>query len=444
MVTAVQSNAIPAGGTAAQQPVPAPGVDPTVQATTMELSMPALMAFRQQSTPLEVPLDTQSIALPVQGNQLTSRITNVGLGYAIITKHTMTWFVSNSSGGGAQTFTIGKTFPWSCIGNTQVQINGGAVVYSVSGYGGLLVAGRNRRGFFGQSNLLGTQAGVNTTMVQLTFGAGLTPTAGATMSGVASVSVALSTVNALLTAVWYTYEKLAFTRDGLLGALPLQNNSTFATVQRTLGVIAAGASNPTSNVLPFGATGANVTIVPQTYKYDQTYRFWSVPSNPALYAPMVQNSYQVLEQAANIANATGSFAATYNLPQNNYLTALHIVAQDSSAGPNWVVPSTTFTNFRLQYNAGSVIPVQREIRRHEFLAWFDYQYQPEDLAGYLLWDGNDTTEDIASTDTAGWVNLYDTANPQFQFDIAGAPTLPIVYSAIRESVVAGAVAVVGG
>src|SRR5207248_11324393 len=93
------------------------------------------------------------------------------------------------------------------------------------------------------------------------------------------------------------------------------------------------------------------------------YHYWSVPADPGLYQELVSNSYQVQEQPNQTASATGTQAIAYNIPQNQYLVALHLNASDNNGA---AVPMS-FKNggtkglqkFVIQYNAGGVIPVNR-------------------------------------------------------------------------------------
>lgn len=437
MATAVRSNSMPQGGPAAQQPVPAAQTPADIQAVVDAIPQPTLVRFRAQSSPLSVPLLDMTLTV---GQQSQIQIANVGLGYRTTTKHVAVFTVNNSAGV-AQTLVLGRTFPWSLIPDTTVAINGGATVYTCSGYGGLLVYGRTRNGFFGQDQIAGTAVGLSSALVSVTFGTGLTPTSSSlNLCGTSSVSVAAGTVaTSNLTVTWYTFEKLAYDRATLLGALPLQNNSTYATLSRTF---AASLTAATGNVASFNQLGANTTVTLVSYKASTTYDFWSVPSDPSLYADMIANSYQCIEARSLTVSATGTQALVYNLPQNHYLIAGHTFGFDNNNA--WLVPLSTWQNYQIQYNAGSVIPVNREIGRTLAQQFADYNAMLGDLPGYLLWDGSDTVEDVTSSDQAGWIDCYSTANPQFKADLQSATVVPITYSFLRESIVAGAVSVIGG
>jgi hypothetical protein len=437
---------------AAQQPVAATGVPGDVTGLIDELPLPAVVAFRQQSSPMSVKLDSQSLGL---GGSQAIRIASVGLGYRVITEHTATFTIANGVAS-VQTLPFGLAFPWILIANTSININGGATVYSADGYAGLLVAMRNRRGIFAASTLFsggaGGVAGLPDSLVRFSaVGAnltlGVTQLATSTSGGLAplcgfnniSVAASAATLNTF-TVTWYTFEKLAFSRDSLLGALPLQNNSTFATLTRTIqSALYPSVTGGNSGVFTFNT---NLTVTLTSYTNNSTYRFWSVPADPRLYAAMVSNSYQVLQAPGNTFSAVGVGAITYNVPQNNYLTALHLIAADSTS--NFLVPLTGYLGRRLAYNAGSVIPVNEFMGRLAAEQFVDYGANALEIAGYMLWDGNDTAEDLNNTDQAGWLDAYATATPQFIVDIGAGVTTPASYSITRESVVSGAVNIVGG
>jgi hypothetical protein len=450
MATSVRQNSMPAGGTTAQQAV-GPTLTPAdIQAIVESIPVPTVVRFRDQSSPMQVALSDMTLSL---GQQASIRIASVGLGYRTVTEHVAV-FTFTSANAGSQNFPLGRGFPWSLIGNTAVQINGGAQVYSVSGYGGLLVALRNRRGSLGGDAITGKVVGLSDSLCRITVGSNLTlnkatytdgsttagPGENAYLSGYATVAVAANaTTNNTMTVTWYSIEKYAYSKDSLLGALPLQNNSTFATLTRTM---VGSLTAATGDSAPFGAAPTSVTVALTSYISHTSYKFWSVPQDPSLYQDMVQNSYQVLEQPGNTISATGVAALTYNIPQNMYLTALHLIMADSTG--TYINPLTVFQANRLQYNAGSVIPVNEYEGRKLAEQFLDYGSSLANLPGYILWDGAATTEDLNTSDQAGWVDCYSTASPQFIVDIASGLSVPASYSIVRESVVSGAVNVVGG
>jgi len=440
-ITSVQSNAMPAGGPTATQPVP-PSLTPGEIAALVEQMTPVVARFRQASSPMKVSLDSQSLNL---GGQQGIRIASVGLGIRTITHWSVVLNLVNGAGG-AQVVNLSNVFPYNLIANSRVQINGGATVFSAGGLGTFAVMTRNRQSTWKLDGTSGFGPALNKSLVKTTVGANLTPTnvgQAGNFSGIASLSIAANSTG-VLTVDFYTIEKLALDRESLLGALPLQNNSTYATLTRQIVSNAIGAG-PNNHSFPLFTAGA----VPGTLTHNltatisSTYDFWSVPSDPGLYQEMVFNSYQVQEQTNLTVSATGSGALVYNIPQNQYLVAAHIWSFDSAGN---LLPADVggLSFLKLQYNAGGVIPVQHFADRERAAQFIDYADDRQAVGGYRLWDGEDTTEDLTDADQAGWIDTYAAATPQLVADVASGLGTPITYSLTRESVVAGAVQVVGG
>ena len=440
-ITALRSNPMPAQGSAATQPVP-PNQSPISVSELIDYLTPAISRFRAMSSPLKVPLDT--MVYGGLGDQKQVRIASVGLGERIVAWHTAVINLANSAAG-AQTVTFSPHFPWNLLANTAVQINGGETTYSCSGRGGLAVFARDRAGFW-QPYIPGGN-GLGPAFVQMSVGANLTlnlqPTTAAgltTLSGGLTISVAAS-ANGNLTVSWATIEKLAHGRHTLIGALPLQNNSTFATVTRNV-VGSLTTTNATNAQSPFYNAGANITSSLTSMQTLQLYHFWGIPSDPSTYQPLIENSYQVIEAKSMTASATGTAAITYNIPQNLYLTALHVFANDNN-GAN-LAPATAFTRLALQYNAGSVIPVVEFPERIRPVQYADYDADLGLIPGYRLWDGHATSELLDMTDDAGWVDTYAAAEPQLVIDLSSGTVTPVTYNITREAIVAGAVQQLGG
>jgi hypothetical protein len=61
-----------------------------------------------------------------------------------------------------------------------------------------------------------------------------------------------------------------------------------------------------------------------------------------------------------------------------------------------------------------------------------------------MWDGEATSEHPINGDQAGWIDTYAAATPQWLGDIGATIATPITFSVCRESIVAGAVQVIGG
>ena len=445
-ITALRSNPIPNGGTAATQPVP-PNQTPASVSELIDYLTPAISRFRAQSSPLKVPLDT--ITFAGLGDQKQVRIASVGLGERIVSFHQAVINLNNTNAG-AQTVTVSPHFPYNMLTNTAVQINGGETTYSASGRAGLTVWGRDRNGFWDPAVSGGL--GLSPALVQTSAGANLTPTNQTspfqTWTGLNTISVA-ATSNGNLTVQWITVEKLAHSRDTLLGALPLQNNSTFATVTRNVvGVLST--TSATNAQIPFFNAGANITATLTSYSVQQLYHFWGIPSDPSVYQPLIENSYQVIEQKTLTASATGTAAISYNIPQNLYGAALHIFANDNNganlnpSGGLTTATSADFTRLAIQYNAGSVVPIVEFPERQRAMQFADYGADIAVVPGYRLWDGHNTAELLDVSDDAGWIDTYAAAEPQLVIDLRTGVVVPVTFNVTREAIVAGAVQQLGG
>lgn len=452
MVTSIQSNSQPGGGMTATQPiVPAANLTPADIQAIVEQLTPIQSRFRQQSSFLEIALDQANFT--ALGQQKPVQIRNVGLGVQLRTEWNVTITVANGSTA-AQTFVVSPAFPLNLITNTQIQINGGATVYSASGLGGLDVETRQRRGsrkFTAQQTLWNAALGLSLDPAILqvnTLGSNLTATNSAAttanFTGVTSISVAGSaSTNNTWVLRFVTIEKVAYDYDSLLGALPLQNNSTFIQVARQIVGALSGTRNDFN--MPFSSAGGNLTFTLTTLTADSTYQFVSVPSDPSLYAGMIANSYQVQEQQAISVTSTGSKAFVYNIPQNLFLVAAHIRGVDTNgAFIKGYDSSSGLGDLYVQYNGGSIIPVTQKVYRARAHQYMSYDFDPVVFLGYRLWDGDDTSDDIVSTDNMGWLDTYATASPQIAADVGSSASTNLTMSVCREQVVAGAVQQVGG
>jgi hypothetical protein len=446
-ILSLQSNAQPAAGTTSPQPVPPPLSSKDINDLVEQLT-PAVTRFREQSSPLKVALDSQTLNL---GDSKAIRIASVGLGVRIITHWSVVYNFINAATA-AQVINVSPVFPYNHLRQTLIQINGGATVYAADGLATFAVMTRNRPGSWQYSTGAGFGLALSKALVKVTNGANVTVTNAGTagnFSGIASLSIAGSSTGVFTVDFW-TVEKLALDRQSLLGMLPLQNNSTYATLTRQVvnSAITTGAAGQGGNVnqaTPFATAGA----VPGTLTHTavatvtSTYDFWSVPSDPGLYQEMVQNSYQVQQQQSIAVAVTGAAALTYNIPQNQFLVAAHLWGFDNNGV---LMPQDTagINLLRLVYNAQAIQPIQHFADRERAAQFLDYDDDRQFVGGYRFWDGEDTTELIMVADQAGWIDTYAAATPQLIGDIAAAVVVPATYSVTRESVVAGAVQVVGG
>jgi hypothetical protein len=441
-IVALQSNAQPAAGTTSTQPV-APPIASADIADLVKAMTPAVTRFREQSSPLKVALDSQTLNL---GDSKPIRIASVGLGVRVISHWQVVYNFINAAGG-TVVINVSDVFPYNHMRQTQIQINGGAQVYAADGLATFAVMTRNKPGAWAISNGGGFGNALSKALVKVTTGAGVTAPTNRTgqgnFSGLANFTIAASSTSVLTVDFW-TVEKLCLDRQSLLGMLPLQNNSTFATLNRQVVNSAIGAG-PNNHAFPFFTAGA----VPGTLTHTavatvtSTYDFWSVPSDPGLYQEMVQNSYQVQQQQSVAVSVTGAAALTYNIPQNQFMVAAHLWGFDTQ-GNLIAADAGGITILRLSYNAQSISPVTHFADRERAAQYLDYDDDRQFVGGYRFWDGEDTTEMVQMADQAGWIDTYAAATPQLIGDIAAGLLVPLTYSITRESVVAGAVQVVGG
>lgn len=443
---------MPVGGVGAQQPIPA-NLTPSDMAALTEQLTPIQARFRDQSSILKQPLNT--LTFTGLGQTQAGQINSVGLGIRLVTEHSIVITVANSSTA-AQTFSVSKMFPYNLITNTQIQINGGATVFSASGMATLVTMTRQRmmsrrQTQFGQSTAVGPS--LDPALMRISWGSNLTPTNTAataqpgSLSGVASASVAGSAAtNNTITATFYTIEKLVYDYDSLLGALPLQNNSTYANVSRSvigaLSTTAALSATVNEFNTPFYSAGANLTFTLTSYAANSTYVFASVPSDPGLYLPMISNSYQIQEATNLICSSTGTLALLYNIPQNQYLVAGHIIGTDGNGA---VLSPLGLGRLVLQYNGGALVPIVEQQGRSRAEQFLLYAYDAQlSIPGVRSWDGDATSDSIMSTDKMGWLDAYSAATPQLGVDVPSGTAVNIQYNIARESVVAGSVSVIGG
>lgn len=431
---------MPPGGFTATQPVE-PTITPADIAQIVEQLTPIQQRFRKASSPLSVSLP--QVSFSALGQQAPTRISSVGLGTRIVSHWHLEITVANSDAA-AETFDVSPLFPYNVVANTTVQINGGATVYSAGGLGTLAAMTRQRRGSRRLSNAGGFGPALDPSLVRVSLGSELTATnagnADKYLSGIKSVSVAASaSSNNVITVDFYTVEKLCLDRDSLLGALPLQNGSTYANLVRQIVGALSGTRNDLS--MPFYTAGSSLTFSLTKCTVDSTYEFWSVPSDPSLYQAMIANSYQVQEQTAINTASTGAGAFVYNLPQNIYLLAASMYTVDSSG---IALPFADLDPIKIVYNAGSIVPVAQYQGRQRASQYLSYDADPDNIAGLRFWDGEDTSDDINATDDAGWLDTYSAASPQIVADVASGASTALTTNITREQVVAGAVQSIGG
>lgn len=447
--TAIQSNAQPMGGVTAMQPVPPAGeMTPSDIATLVEQLTPAATRFRKQSTLMKVKLETKNYTQ--QGDDQIARFANVGLGYLVISHHHLVITLKNA-GTAAEIVKFSPWFPYTLLNSSQIAINGGAATYSCNALGGILVAARVKQGMLWLNTRAGRGEAIDPALVLMsadsngTFTSVAAGTFPAQLCGATQLSIAGSS-SSVLTVDFVTFEKVVADFDSGIGALPLQNNSTYATLERIL-QSAFVTTSTTDQRFSFYNAGADVTVTAVSGFSEALYEFASVPPDQTLYNDMVVNSYQVQQQRSVAAGGTGVQAWVYNVPQNLFLVAAHTVFRDGNNQSIDARPVTAnFPNYQLVYNGNSIQPVLQTPWPQGGLDFLNYKDSRScgEVGGYLKWDGEDTSNSPTSTDEMNWIDTYNAATPQITSDLATTLTTTVTADVTREAIVSGSVQVVGG
>lgn len=369
-------------------------------------------------------------------------INNVGLG------ESLELFVEGSislvnTAATAQDVNISPDFPYNLLSNILVQFNGQTVITNLSGYEALGIMAKRYKGV-----LIGLQASagskkndqlkcrVATGIAYVEAGANVTLTQGDGLTGVTKATVAANSTG-VLNFGFYLQIPFTLRQDLLLGLIPMQNNSVYASVTLTVpALLGANAGSPlyVSGGVPSTLTAtANITCQP-------TYNFWSIPmpNNPQLYAFLVSHSYMLLSQANNPINKTGAEALQYLLPNNYYLLSLLLTIRDSNNA--LVNVAQMVDNPFLSYN-GTARVDRRDINTRMARQIIFYEGVPVPL-GQLLWDGTDISYLTNGTNTTKWLNMYLANNPMFVADVASGFALPGSFSVLREQLVPANVQIV--
>ena len=439
------TNSQPTGGMTAAQPIApaAQTTDPNV-VQLVEALTPVQQRFRQASSPMSV--DLQALTFVAPNLSVNTRIASVGLGFRTVTAWHLVFNLVNANAG-AQSISFSPWFPFNAISRVQVQVNGGATVYNVSGLGSFEAGHRRARNTKRLTTKTGVGLALDPSIVQINVGANGTVTNSTgenALGGIASIQIA-ATSTCVLTVDFWTVEKFTLDRDSLIGALPLQNAATYAQITYTLVPAFVGGATQ-SALFPFFNAGANVSVnLASTSTVQSTYHFWSVPADSGLYADMIGNSYQIQEDSGIAVPSTATDALVYNIPRNILLIAAHLNVFDNNGAvlPANVNESAASLNFvaslRLQYNAGTVRVYQMEYGRHRFAQYIDYGEDYKTIAGYYCWDGEATSETNQQSDNAGWLDCYNAANPQIVGTLGANVVTPATFNLIREQLVVGAI-----
>lgn len=397
---------------------------PADLAALVDYMQPLISQFRDQASPLNLMLDTQPIKI---GSTATFRISSTGLGERTIHKVSGQIALKNAAAA-AQDVQLAPEFPFNLISTVNTQINGNTSISNASPWAYVMEKARRDRNT--RLNPMDRRYVKLTAIEHITLGAA--PAGAVSVSGYSKVSVAANQTG-ILGFEFYFEVPYVYNRDTLIGMLPLQNNSTYATITYTAAASLIGEGPTTPMFIPGGA--ATLTVDTQTTGINATarYDFWSVPANPALYQPLILNSFQIIEQPGNTFATSGPAALKYQFPLNSYLLAAQFTIRDKDG--KLVNVKDVVDSIRLEYN-GNVTPFKTDVGIHLFNQLTDYGYNEFDQFGTVLWDGTNTGDQLNFSDSAGWVDLYNTSNPTFYADIkSNAVNLPGQYSFVRTQIV---------
>jgi hypothetical protein len=413
-----------------QNPSTSAGVPADLQAL-VDATQPVVARFRDNSSPINVMNDQKTVGM---GSTASYRIASTGLGERIL--HKVNGSISITATGAGST-KLANDFPYNLFTNVNIQINGNTSIASATPFSFILETARRNRLF--PINPLNTS--VCSVSASGTAGTVTLSKAGTlgTLCGYDTLTwTAAATVT--LTYTFFFETPFVLNRDSLIGMLPLQNSSTFATVTYTTNSQLATSS--TDYTAPLSQmTGATVTataLTGGTMNINSRYDFWAVPGDSALYQSLILNSFQLIEQPSNQINGTGSGALKLQFPLNSYLLSSMFINRSSTG--QLVNTGSSFSNIYLQYNS-NVQPFKSEVGLHQFAQYTDYG-NPFDQFGTILWDGTDTTDTLNNADSAGWIDLYNTSNPQFIADVTTASPTPTTFSFVRAQIVPSDVRVI--
>ena len=178
----------------------------------------------------------------VPGRQTTFKLDNVGLGESLDLLITGSLDIVNADPAAAAVISLDPHFPYSLLSNILVQFNGQTVLHNLSGIEALgMMVKRNKKLLLGQiasgaaagsfiqgaARLPQQIAWISTADADVTLGAGNG------LTGVNTITVALASTG---TINFGCYISVPFTmrRNLLMGLLPMQNNSVYASVSLTV------------------------------------------------------------------------------------------------------------------------------------------------------------------------------------------------------------------
>jgi len=382
------------------------------------------------------------------GRQTTFKLDNVGLGESLDLLITGSLDIVNADAVAAATISLSPYFPYDLLSNILVQFNGQTVLHNLSGIEALgIMVKRNKNLLIGKAASGAAGAGflqqVSTLPQQIawltTSDADVTLTAGTGLTGVSSIGVDASTTGSVS---FGCYISIPFTmrKNLLMGLLPMQNNSVYASVSLTVpGLTGTSAATPLYVVAGWPATATLANVVLQA---QPTYHFWSIPTpnDAKLYEYLISHSYMLQSDVGNTLNAVGAEAMQYKLPNNYYLLSLLLTLRDGAAGGLPVDVYNRIDNPFLNYNGTARVGRMDRQTRAARQALY-YEGIPT-VWGQLLWDATDIDYLSNGMNSTQWLNMYRANNPTFVADLLAGLTTPITFSALREQLVPAQVKIV--
>lgn len=423
----VRGNALPPGGAMA-----------TTEAGQGQPLLPDTFTLRRLSEQFQERSEANCIKLNqvplTPGQQASFVIQNVGLGDSLELLVSGSVSLVNTDTD-PQDVSLSYEFPFNLFQNLLTQFNGQTVINSLSGYELLqIMAKRGKNIYQGTGASAGSPFKQETVRVDRSLAwvegdKNITVTPGNGLCGVSKIAVAGSKTG-VLTFGMYLKLPYVLQDDLLMGMLPMQNNSVYASVQITLPMLlGTTAASPL-----YVAEAVPATLsVSSDIKLQPTYNFWSIPlpNDPRLYGYLVSHSYMLLSQPANVLNKTGAEALAYNMPNNYYLLALLFTLRDGAG--DLVDMYSGIDNPYLSYN-GTARVDRRDIKTR-FARQNIFYEGPVSALGQLLWDGTDIAYQTNGVNTSKWLNMYLANNPQFMTDVAAGLVVPASYAVCREQLV---------
>lgn len=439
--TSVRGNTLPSGG-----------VTTTTDAGQAQPFVPNTITVQALSERLMNSSENNCIRMnPVTlaaGQQTTFKLDNVGLGESLDLLITGQVDIVNSDAQNAAVIALSPHFPYDLISNILVQFNGQTVLHNLSGIEALgIMVKRNKNLLIGKTASGAAGGAFVQSTVRLpqqvawiaTSDNDVTLTAGNGLTGVSSISVDASTTGSV---TFGCYISIPFTmrKNLLMGLLPMQNNSVYASVSLTVpGLTGTTAASPFYVAAGWPATAA---LTMTTLAAQPTYHFWSIPTpnNAALYEYLISHSYMLQSDVGNTLTAVGAEALQYKLPNNYYLLSLLLTFRDGAASGLPIDVYNFIDNPFLNYNGTARVGRMDRITRAARQA-IHYEGVPT-VWGQLLWDATDIDYLANGMNSTQWLNMYRANNPTFVADILTGPTVPVTFSALREQLVPAQVKIV--